>query len=55
MLFYVIQALNYFKTIQSDKAGFLATKYLHCRQLDHPLKLMLQQRYITRSCPYRFE
>lgn len=25
MLFYVIQALNYFKTIQSDKAGFLAT------------------------------
>lgn len=24
MLFYVIQALNYFQTIQSDKAGFLA-------------------------------
>lgn len=36
MLFYVIQALNYFKTIQSDKAGFLATnvKLSYCRQLD---------------------
>lgn len=54
MLFYVIQASNYFKTIESDKAGGPGHRVIleHCRQPEHYLKkLTLQQRYIYQGLP----